>query len=210
MMRPSFGIFACVGALALTGCSVSKERVTLLSPAQEGKDIGGVVIEYDDGREAYLGFNSQQAKLRGERVPYLVRQYDEGDPYYSDLATDLPKEVVREYFYFALGENKLAPSELDRLQAFLNENIQNRPGLSIEIAAHTDVSGGETLNTELAIKRAAEVRAQVDERINAGQINVSKEDIEELPGSLWWAQSILDSGQEYVASDYRVAVVTIR
>lgn len=209
-MRTALGTIACVSALALAGCSVSKERVTLLSPAQEGKDIGGVVIEYDDGREAYLGFDSQQAKLRGEKVPYLVRQYDEADPYYSDLSGGFPSEVVREYFYFALGEDKLAPSELDRLQAFLNENIKNRPGLSVEIAAHTDVSGGETLNTELAKKRAAEVRAQVDERIKAGQIAVKEEDIEELPGSLWWAQSILDSGQEYVARDYRVAVVTIR
>lgn len=210
MMRKALGTVACIAAFALAGCSVSKERVTLLSPAQAGKDIGGVVIEYDDGREAYLGFDSQQAKLRGEKVPHLVRQYDEADPFYSDLARDFPAEAVREYFYFALGEDKLAPSELDRLQAFLNENIKNRPGLSIEIAAHTDVSGGEKLNTDLAIKRAAEVRAQVDERITSGQIEVNKEDIEELPGSLWWAQSIIDSGQEYVARDYRVAVVTIR
>ncbi|MEP0393477.1 MAG: OmpA family protein [Erythrobacter sp.] len=209
-MRKSLGLTVCISALALAGCSVAKERVTLLSPAQDGKDIGGVVIEYDDGREAYLGFDSQQAKLRGEKVPHLVRQYDEADPFYSDLASSLPANVVREYFYFALGKDELAPAELDRLQAWLNENIQNRPGLSVEIAAHTDVSGGEELNTGLAKRRAAEVRKQVEERIKEGQIAVKSEDIEELPGSLWWAQSIIDSGQNYVPEDYRVAVVTIR
>lgn len=209
-MRKSLGIIACLSAFAVAGCAVSKERVTLLAPAQSGKDIGGVVIEYDDGSMGYLGDVSQQAKLRSGKAAHLVRQYDEADPQYANFGNDFPSEPVREYFYFAVGKDTLAPSELDRLQAWLNQNIQDRPGLEIEIAAHTDVSGGVELNTKLAEKRAAAVRAQVEERIKAGQIAVDRDDIDELPGSLWWAQSIIDSGQEYVARDYRVAVVTIR
>ena len=209
MMQKGFGLITLGGvALALAGC-VSKERVTLLSPANEGDPIGGVVIEYED-RVAYLGDTSQQAKLRGSKVPHLVRRFDPADPFYSDLASGLPPSAVREYFYFALGEDTLAPEELDRLQAWLLENVKDRPGLHIEIAAHTDVSGGQELNDELSKKRAAAVRAQVRERIEAGQIEVSDDDIDELPGSLHWAQAIIDSGQNYVARDFRVAVVTIR
>lgn len=210
-MRKSLGIIASLSAFAVAGCAVSKERVTLLAPAQSDKDIGGVVIEYDDGRMGYLGDVSQQAKLRGgNKAAHLVRQYDDSDPKYANFGNDFPSEPVREYFYFAIGKDTLAPSELDRLQAWLIQNIENRPGHEIEIAAHTDVSGGEKLNTELAKMRAAAVLAQVVELIDAGQLGVDKEDIDELPGSLWWAQSIIDSGQEYVARDYRVAVVTIR
>lgn len=208
-MPKALGMIALGGALVLAGC-VSKERVTLLSAAQAGKDIGGVVIEYEDGRMAYLGETSQQAKLRGNKVPHLVKQYDDADPEYADLADGFPPNIVREYFYFALGKDDLAPSELERLQIWLNQNIQNRPGLEIEIAAHTDVSGGLTLNTDLAKKRAKNVRDQVEQLVKAGQIAVDSDAFYELPGSLHWAQSIIDAGQPYNARDFRVAVVTIR
>jgi len=209
MMHKALGIIALGGALALAGCATPKERVTLLSPAQVGKDVGGVVVEYEDG-EAYLGQPNQQAALRGEKAPRFT-QLDQAEPFYTDLMGDLPKMLARDFFYFATGEGTLREEELDRLQLFLANSIQDRPGLAIEIAAHTDATGTEAINDRVSTQRAQTVLGQVLERVEAAQIPVEPDDIDVVASSWHWARSGLqpeETGQANRA--YRVVVVTVR
>lgn len=209
MMRKILGMVALGGALALAGCASPKERVTLLSPAQAGKAVGGVVVEYEDG-EAYLSQPNQQAGLRGTKVPRF-KQLDQVDPFFSELMGGLPPLAARELFYFAFGEGTLAPDQLDELQSWLSQNVQDRPGLHIEIAAHTDAAGSEAVNDKLSQERADAVLGQVLERINAGQIDVQRDDIDVVASSWHWAQSTLQTEPaNYRAADYRVVSVTVR
>jgi outer membrane protein OmpA-like peptidoglycan-associated protein len=198
------------GALAMAGCSTSKERVTLLSPSQAGKDAGGVVIEFDDG-EGFVSEVGQQVKLRGKKQPYINRGFDKTDPFYRELMRDLPKGAARDYFYFNLGEGTLSDTEMDRLQAFLSESIVDRPGLEIEIAAHTDATGDEEVNDRVSDQRAKTVLGQVLERVNASQLSVTEDDIDVVASSWHWARSRLQPGEVGQPNrDYRVVVVTVR
>lgn len=210
MMRKSLGIIALGGALALAGCASSKERVTLLSPAQAGKAVGGVVVEYEDGSEAYLGEVNQQAQLRGLKAPRF-KQLDKVDPFYSDLMGELPPMAAREVFSFAFGAGTLSPDELTALQNWLSANIQDRPGLHIEIAAHTDAAGTQAINDKLSGERANAVLSQVIELSKAGQIDVKEQDIDVVAGSWHWAQSKLRTDpSNYEPANYRVVAVTVR
>ncbi len=197
------------GALALAGCATTKERVTLLSPAQAGKDVGGVVVEYEDG-EAYLNQPNQQAALRGGKAPRF-KQLEEADPGYTELMGELPKMLARDFFYFATGEGTLSEKELDRLQLFLANSIQDRPGLAVEIAAHTDATGTETVNDRVSRERAQTVLGQVLQRVEAAQIPVGTDDIDVVASSWHWARSGLQPGEAGQSnSAYRVVVVTVR
>lgn len=210
MMRKAFGLVALGGALALAGCGTSKERVTLLSPSQAGKDAGGVVIEFEDG-EGFVSEVGQQVKLRGKNVPFINKGFDKADPLYSDLMNDLPKIVARDYFYFSTGEGTLSDSEMDRLQAFLTESIVERPGLEIEIAAHTDATGSEEINDRVSDQRARTVLGQVLERVSASQISVKEDDIDVVASSWHWARSHMQPEEEAQPNrDYRVVVLTVR
>lgn len=196
--------------LALAACATSKERVTLLTPAQEGKALGGVVVEYDNGGEAYLGEVNQQARLRGVKVPRF-KQLDQVDPLHTDLMGDLPLMVVREYFYFGFKKDDLDPAELGKLQTWLSRNIENRPGIHVEIAAYTDAMGSVQVNDGVSLKRAEAVRSQVQKLIDDGQLNAKKTDIDVVAGSSHWARSQMEPGETATPNrDYRVAVVTIR
>lgn len=209
-MQRTLGLIALGGALALAGCASSKERVTLLSSAVPGKDTGAVVIEYADGSEAYLTAANQQAKLRGEKEPRL-KQFDEVDPVHAEIMTDLPKRFARENFYFATGEGTLSDTEMDRLQAFLAQNIENRPGVEIEIAAHTDATGSEEVNDRVSQQRAMTVLGQVRKRVNDADLPIEEGDIDAVASSWHWARSALapgETGQPDPA--YRVVVVTVR
>jgi len=203
------GTMVLGGALALAGCATSKERVTLLSPAQAGKAVGGVVVEYEDG-EAYLSQPNQQAKLRGEKVPRF-KQLDEVEPSYSTLMNGLPPLAAREQFYFGFNKGTLEPDQLDSLQRFLSENIKDRPGLHIEIAAHTDATGTEDVNNRVSQERATAVLGQLLERIEAGQIEVSREDIDVVASSWHWARDTLSkTPDQYDPASFRVVSVTVR
>ncbi|MEM1052466.1 MAG: OmpA family protein [Pseudomonadota bacterium] len=209
MMRQALGLIGLGFALVLAGC-VSKERVTLLSPAKTDQSIGGIVIDYEDG-QGYLGDTSQQVKLRGANAPHLVKQFDNADPFYTDLMRELPPTAVREYFYFGFGEKTLSPAEMDKLQSWLVQNIENRPGVHIEIAAHTDAVGTQEVNDRVSAQRAEVVVDQVNALIDAGKIDVEAADIEPLPGSFWWARSALKPGEVPRPNRaYRVVVVTVR
>ena len=100
MMQKALWITALGGALALAGCVGPKERVTLLSPVQTDKAVGGVVVEYKNGGEAYLSNVNQKAHLRGERAPRF-EQLDETDPLHTEIMGFLPKNLARDFFYFA-------------------------------------------------------------------------------------------------------------
>lgn len=209
-MRKTLGMIALGGALALAGCASPKERVTLLPPAQAGKAVGGVVVEYADGGEAYLGEANQQARLRGEKAPKF-KQLDRVDPFYSELMKELPTLAAREDFKFAFGEGTLAPDQLAALQTWLSQNIKDRPGLHIEIAAHTDAAGTEAVNDKLSRERANAVLAQVLEKVEAGEIEIQRQDIDVVASSWHWARSVLSTDPEnYNSEDYRVVSVTVR
>lgn len=209
-MRRALGIIALGGALALAGCASSKERVTLLTPAQAGKAVGGVVVEYDNGAEAYLGNVNQQARLRGVKAPKF-KQFDKVDPFYSELMAELPALAARRDFTFAFGEGTLAPDQLNALQTWLSDNIKDRPGLHIEIAAHTDAAGSEAVNDKLSQERANAVLAQVLERIEAGQIEVQRQDIDVVASSWHWARDTLARApDQYNPASFRVVSVTVR
>lgn len=202
-------VLALAASVALAGCATSKERVTLLSAA-DGGETGALVVEYADGGEQVLDTANQQARLRGDRAP-RVTQFDTVDPFYTGLMNDLPLMLARETFYFQTGEGELQPSELDRLQEFLASNIQNRPGVHIEIAAYTDATGSEEINDRLSLQRAAAVRQQVQARFDAVGLELATDDIEALAGSWHWAMSELEPGETPASnSKYRVAVVTVR
>lgn len=202
-------LLALAASVALAGCATSKERVTLLSAA-DGGDVGALVVEYADGKEQLLSTANSQARLRGLKAPKL-KQFDTVDPFYTGLMNDLPLEFARDIFYFNTGEGELQPSELDRLQEFLTRNIQNRPGVHIEVAAHTDATGSEDINNRLSLERAAAVRSQVQQRFEAAGIDFASDDIEALAGSWHWALSELPPGEAPKSSPkYRVAVVTVR
>ncbi|UAB77633.1 OmpA family protein [Erythrobacter sp. SCSIO 43205] len=209
-MRKTLGLIALGGALALAGCASSKERVTLLSPAIPGKGTGAVVVEYADGSEAYLTAANQQAKLRGEKEPRFD-QLDEADPVHTEIMGFLPKHFARDFFYFATGEGTLSKSEMDRLQAFLAQNIENRPGAEIEIAAHTDATGNEAVNNRVSAERAQTVLGQVRKRVSESNLPIKEDDIEAVASSWHWARSSLQPGQEGQPNRaYRVVVVTVR
>lgn len=202
-------LLALGGALALAGCAASKERVTLLAPVQEDKAVGAVAVEYEEG-ETYLVAPNQQARLRGERAPQ-IKQLDEDDPFHRELMSNLPRLAVRELFYFGLDEGTLSDEELDRLQVWLAENIIDRPGMQIEIAAHTDATGTEEINDTLSKQRADNVLGQVRSRIASGQIDVNEDDIDVVASSWHWARSGLAEGQAAEPDRrYRVVVVTVR
>ena len=209
-MQKALGLIALGGALALAGCANSKERVTLLSPVQPGKDTGAVVVEYADGSEAYLTAANQQAKLRGDKEPRL-KQLDEVDPVHTEIMGSLPKNFARDNFYFATGEGTLSASEMDRLQTFLAQNIENRPGVEIEIAAHTDATGSEAVNDRVSQQRASTVLGQVLKRVNDANLPVGEDDIDTVASSWHWARSALEPGQVGQPDPaYRVVVVTVR
>lgn len=209
-MRKTLGIIALGGALALAGCATSKERVTLLPPAQAGKAVGGIVVEYEDGGEAYLGEVNQQARLRGPKAPKF-KQLDNVDPFYNSLMGELPPLAAREVFSFAFGEGTLSSDQLDALQSWLSQNIMDRPGLHIEIAAHTDAAGTEAVNDKLSQERANAVLSQVLERIDAGVIDVKREDIDVVASSWHWAREAQrNDPANYTAANYRVVSVTVR
>lgn len=209
-MRKALGLIALGGALALAGCAASKERVTLLSPAQPGKGTGAVVIEYKDGREAYLTQANQRARLRGEKEPRL-EQFDEVDPVHTQIMRFLPKMLARDFFYFATGEGTLSDTEMDRLQAFLAQNIENRPGVEIEIAAHTDATGTEEINNRISAERARTVLGQVLKRVSDANLPVKEDDIDTVASSWHWARSSLAPGEAGKPDrSYRVVVVTVR
>ena len=209
-MRKTLGLIALGGALALAGCAASKERVTLLSPVQPGKNTGAVVVEYKDGGEAYLTAANQQAKLRGEKEPRL-EQLDMADPVHTQIMGFLPKNLARDFFYFETGKGTLSDSEMDRLQAFLAQNIENRPGVEIEIAAHTDATGSEAVNDRVSLERAKTVQGQVLKRITDANLPVEADDIDTVASSWHWARSSLEPGQEGQPDRaYRVVVVTVR
>lgn len=202
-------ILALGGALVLAGCAASKERVTLLSPAQDGKDIGALVVEHEDG-VTVLDTANHHAKLRGARRP-KVAVLEENNPFHSEVMDGLPTVAAQELFYFGLEEGTLRPAELDRLQRWLAENIPGRPGLHVEIAAHTDATGTQEINDRVSQERAANVLEQVLERIEAGEIDVSQDDIDVVAGSWHWARSGLAPGaQAEPDRAYRVVVVTVR
>jgi outer membrane protein OmpA-like peptidoglycan-associated protein len=204
-------LLALGGALALAGCATSKERVTLLSPVQDGKDVGAVVVEDDEGNTlAVLDAANEQAALRGARPPKL-EVLEQDNALYRELMADLPPLAARELFYFAFESDQLSASELDRLQAWLERNIQGRPGLQIDIAAHTDAMGTEDFNNRLSERRAKAVLAQVMQRIADARINIDSEDIQVVASGLYWARSSLAPGEEPKDDPrYRVVVVTVR
>lgn len=204
-------LLALGGALVLAGCATSKERVTLLSPAQEGKAVGAVVVEDEAGEVIeVLDAPNEQARLRGTRRP-RVEELAQEDPLYRALMEGLPKLAVRELFYFGLDEGELRPAELDRLQAWLAQNIMDRPGLQIEIAAHTDATGTLEINDRLSLERAQNVLGQVQQRVAAGQIDIDRNDIDVVASSWHWARSGLAPGAEAQPDNrYRVVVVTVR
>lgn len=202
-------LLALGGALALAGCATSKERVTLLSPAQEGKAIGGIVVEHEEG-ETFLGAVNQQASLRGTKAPKF-KQLDETDPLHTDIMGSLPPASARDLFYFGFEQGTLSPEELDRLQAWLTQNIQDRPGLHIEIAAHTDATGTLEVNDRVSRQRADNVLGQVLERVESANIPVQREDIDVVASSWHWARSGLAPGAAAQPDQrYRVVVVTVR
>lgn len=204
-------LLALGGALVLAGCATSKERVTLLPPAQVGKAVGGLVVEDQDGAVVgVLDAPNQQARLRGTKAPRLG-VLEEPDPFYSEVMDGLPKLAARELFYFAIASDELSASELDRLQAWLADTIQERPGLQIEIAAHTDATGSEELNNQLSQRRASAVLNQVMQRINDGQIPIDGDDIDVVASGFYWARSGLAPGQDAQPDPrYRVVEVTVR
>lgn len=210
MMQKALWIMALGGALALAGCVGPKERVTLLAPVQPDKAVGGVVVEYKDGREAYLSNVNQQAGLRGERAPRF-EQLEETDPLHTEIMGYLPKNLARDFFYFATGSGNLSDKEMDRLQAFLTKNIENRPGVQIEIAAHTDATGTEAINNRVSDERAKTVLGQVRKRVREANLPVKEDDIDTVASSWHWARSGLAPGQAGQANRaYRVVVVTVR
>lgn len=204
-------LLALGGALVLAGCAASKERVTLLSPVQDGKDVGAVVVEDDEGNTlAVLDAGNQQAALRGTRRP-RVEMLEADDPFYAEVMDGLPRLAARELFYFGLDSDELSTSELDKLQAWLADNIQDRPGLQIDIAAHTDATGSEELNNSLSQRRAEAVLNQVRERIRTGQIDIDEGDIDVVASGFYWARSGLAPGEAPKQDPrYRVVVVTVR
>lgn len=209
-MQKALWIAALGGALALAGCASPKERVTLLAPVQPGKAVGGVVVEYKDGGEAYLSQVNQQAGLRGERAPRF-EQLDETDPLHTEIMGYLPKSLAREFFYFATGSGNLSEGEMDRLQAFLASSIENRPGVQIEIAAHTDATGSEAINDRVSGERASTVLGQVLKRVSDANLPVKEDDIDTVASSWHWARSGLEPGEAGQPNRaYRVVVVTVR
>lgn len=218
------------GGLALTACA-STERVTLLSPAQAGKQaacaqasagatapdgsaivcpVGGVEITHNKGRVSYISEANQQAHFSRSRS-VRVRNVDEGNPLYGEVMGGLPIEPVTDNFYFATGKSELAPEELERLRVWLNEALAGRVGAEIEITAHTDATGDEAINNRVSLGRAETVRDQVYSVIDAGGIPALKEDVQSVAGSWHWARSFMRPGEVAQPDErFRVVVVTVR
>ena len=150
-------LLALGGALALAGC-VPTERVTLLAPAQEGKEIGSIAVEHG-GIETLIDKANLQGRLRGERSP-ILRQLEQDDPAHTELMSGLPEAVVREVFKFASGQAELTGEQLQLLQTRMPGYL-SRPEPQIEISAYTDVIGTEEANNGLSQRRASNVAEQL-------------------------------------------------
>lgn len=214
-MRRALEGLSLAAALLLSACATSKERVTLLDPAEtpggEGSSMGSLVVEHD-GEETVIDTANQQAQLKGDNRRPRVVQLDERDPFHSDVMDALPKGAQTETFYFAHGEDRLSEADADALLAWLTDQLEGREGVHIEIAAHTDATGSEEFNQDLSSRRAGFVRDQIVQRIrDQGRSDIAEDNIEPYPSGWHWARSNIAEG-EGAQSDprYRVVVVTIR
>ncbi|EAQ27657.1 hypothetical protein NAP1_08692 [Erythrobacter sp. NAP1] len=115
-------ILALGGALVLAGCATSKERVTLLDPAETpgsaNSEMGSVVVIHGDGETTPITMANQQAQLRGDRPP-TVRQLSARSDVHSDVMAGLPLPVAAQSFTFARNTEALDSEELGKLQTFL-------------------------------------------------------------------------------------------
>lgn len=143
--------------LLLCGCASTG---VALFPGENGADTGAVaVLDPETGADVTVldqansrtGVRNRSARVRAEKPERLNARY-------GALLASLPEPPRLFRLYFKAGSTDLVEQSQAELGTLLAE-VKRRPGADVQIVGHTDTTGSDTLNDELSIKRAGEVKA---------------------------------------------------
>lgn len=143
--------------LLLCGCASTG---VALFPGENGADTGAVaVLDPETGADVTVldkansrtGVRNRSARVHAEKPERL-------DARYGALLASLPEPPRLFRLYFKAGSTDLVEQSQAELGTLLAE-VKRRPGADVQIVGHTDTTGSDTLNDELSVQRAGEVKA---------------------------------------------------
>jgi outer membrane protein OmpA-like peptidoglycan-associated protein len=143
--------------LLLCGCTGTG---VALFPGENGAGTGAVVVlDPETGADvAVLDQANSRTGVRNRSASVRAVPPEKLDARYGALLAALPEPPRLFRLYFDAGTTDLVDQSQAELGTLLAE-VKRRPGADVQIVGHTDTTGSDTLNDELSVKRAGEVKA---------------------------------------------------
>ncbi|NIA70941.1 OmpA family protein [Pelagibius litoralis] len=157
--------------LGLSACA-GNNRFVLLE--EEDGSVGSIVIENEAGSQ--LVDEPRETTRVGSATtapsePKVISEQEIAETWGSTIeASPLkPKTFI---LYFIVGSNRLTPDSQAQLPAIL-ESIKEYPAAEVSVVGHTDRTGSERRNAQLALDRAETIHdLLIAEGLDAGLVDV--------------------------------------